>query len=252
MNDFVLQVSQLKKSFGAVQATNNLSLEIKRGEIHALIGPNGAGKTTLIKQLSGELNPDSGSIIFNNKNITAFPMQKRALLGMGRSFQVTSVFRQLTVKENIALAVQAHLGHSFHFWKPAAKEKKLEQASMQALQRCGLQARAEAIATSLSHGELRQLDVGMALAGKPGLLLLDEPMAGMGPGGSLKMTELIQELKGHTSVLLIEHDMQAVFSLADRITVLVYGEAIATGTVEEIQNNPEVQRAYLGDARADA
>ncbi|MBT8440530.1 MAG: ABC transporter ATP-binding protein [Gammaproteobacteria bacterium] len=252
MNDYVLQVSQLQKSFGAVKATNNLSLEIERGQVHALIGPNGAGKTTLIKQLCGELIPDSGTILFNNKNITAFPMPKRALLGMGRSFQVTSVFQQLTVKENIALAVQAHHGHSFHFWKPASKEETLEQATMQAMQRCGLLARADTIASSLSHGEMRQLDVGMALAGKPELLLLDEPMAGMGSGGSLKMTELIQELKGNTSVLLIEHDMQAVFSLADRITVLVYGEAIATGTAEEIQNNPQVQRAYLGDEQDNA
>ena len=252
MTDVLLQARSLCKTFGAVQATNKVSLDLRNGEIHALIGPNGAGKTTLIKQLSGEVLADSGEIWFKGKNIASLPMHRRALLGIGRSFQITSVFADLSVRENIALAVQAHQGHSFRFWKSVDDDKRLQQATSQALRQCGLEERAAELASSLSHGEKRQLDVGMALAGNPDLLLLDEPMAGMGPGGTMKMTELIQDLKNQASILLIEHDMQAVFALADRITVLVYGEVVATGTPDEIRNNPEVQSAYLGDRNPDA
>lgn len=252
MTEVLLQAKSLHKTFGAVQATNNVSLDIRKGEIHALIGPNGAGKTTLIKQLSGELYADSGEIWFKGNNIVSSPMHRRALLGIGRSFQITSVFDDLSVRENIALAIQAHQGHSFRFWKSVNTDQRLQQATSEALMQCGLEERAADVATSLSHGERRQLDVGMALAGNPDLLLLDEPMAGMGPGGTMKMTELIEELKKQTSILLIEHDMQAVFALADRITVLVYGEVLATGTPDEIRNSQEVQSAYLGDRNADA
>lgn len=252
MTDLLLQAKSLRKAFGAVQATHNVSLDIRKGEIHALIGPNGAGKTTLIKQLSGEILSDSGEIWFKGNNIASLPMHRRALLGIGRSFQITSVFDELSVRENIALAVQAHQGHSFRFWKPVNDDKRLQQATSLALRQCGLEERAAEVAVSLSHGEKRQLDVGMVLAGNPDLLLLDEPMAGMGPGGTMKMTELIQGLKNQASILLIEHDMQAVFALADRITVLVYGEVLVTGTPDEIRNHPEVQSAYLGNRNPDA
>ncbi|MES9873459.1 MAG: ABC transporter ATP-binding protein [Candidatus Sedimenticola sp. 6PFRAG7] len=249
MNDALLQVSGLSKSFGAVQASRNLSLDIRQGEIHALIGPNGAGKTTAIKQLAGEILPDEGSIVFNGMEIAHLPAQQRARLGLARSFQITSVFEQLSVEENLVLAVQAHQGHSFRFWRPARKDPALQAPTRSALEHCGLEARADMLAGNLSHGEKRQLDVGMALAGNPKLLLLDEPMAGMGPGGTVKLSELILSLKGSVSILLVEHDMDVIFSLADRITVLVYGESIATGTPDEIRGNSDVQRAYLGGVR---
>ncbi len=247
MTETLLRVSELSKRFGAVQASHNLSFDIQRGEIHALIGPNGAGKTTAIKQLSGEILPDAGSIFFDGTDITHLPAHKRARLGLARSFQITSVFEHLTVEENIALAVQAHIGHSFSFWRTARKDPALIQPTRNAVQGCGLESRADVMAANLSHGEKRQLDVGMALAGNPEILLLDEPMAGMGPGGTVVLTELIKGLKGSVTMLLVEHDMDVVFSLADRITVLVYGESIATGTPDEIRANPKVQQAYLGE-----
>ncbi|MET0100789.1 MAG: ABC transporter ATP-binding protein [Sedimenticola sp.] len=242
----LLQVRGLNKRFGAVEASRNLTLDIIEGEIHALIGPNGAGKTTAIKQLAGEILPDSGSILFNGQEISQLPAQRRAHLGLARSFQITSVFEQLSVEENLALAVQAHQGHSFRFWRSARKDTRLQTPTRAALARCGLEERADLLAGNLSHGEKRQLDVGMALAGNPTLLLLDEPMAGMGPGGTVKLSELILSLKGKVSILLVEHDMDVIFSLADRITVLVYGEPIATGTPDEIRSNRDVQQAYLG------
>ncbi|MCB1759582.1 MAG: ABC transporter ATP-binding protein [Gammaproteobacteria bacterium] len=248
MDEPLLRTVALEKRFGAVQATSDLSLEIAAGEVHALIGPNGAGKTTVIKQLAGELAPDSGRILLAGEDITALPASRRAQLGLARSFQITSVFEQMSVRENLALAVQAHKGHSFRFWRSAARDNALTGPTEAALERIGLEARSELLAANLSYGEKRQLEVGMALAGEPRLLLLDEPMAGMGPGGTVKMTELIQSLKGRLTMLLIEHDMNAVFSLADRITVLVYGAALATGTPDEIRGNAEVRRAYLGES----
>ena len=215
--------------------------------MHALIGPNGAGKTTVIKQLAGELAPDAGRILFDGADITALPAYRRARLGLARSFQITSVFERMSARENLALAVQAHKGHSFRFWRAAEHDRVLTLPTDAALERVGLEARSEVLAANLSYGEKRQLEVGMALAGEPKLLLLDEPMAGMGPGGTVKMTELIEGLKGRLSVLLIEHDMHAVFALADRISVLVYGACLATGTPDEIRSNPDVRRAYLGD-----
>ncbi len=243
----VLEVQGLSKSFGAVRACYDLSFSVETGSIHALIGPNGAGKTTVIKQLSGETLPDLGQIYFNGQDISGLPMHKRARLGLGRSFQITSVFENLSVQENVALALQAHDGHSFRFWVPVSQEVSLQKASVRILERIGLTKRAGEPAHSLSYGEKSQLEVGMALAGEPKLLLLDEPMAGMGPGGTAKMIELIRQLKGEVSILLIEHDMQAVFALADQITVLVYGEKVVTGTPDEIRASDEVKRAYLGD-----
>ncbi|MBF0289302.1 MAG: ABC transporter ATP-binding protein [SAR324 cluster bacterium] len=247
MSNTLLKVRQLQKSFGAVEACCNINLEINKGEIHALIGPNGAGKTTLIQQLAGQMLPDSGSIEFDGQDITRLPAHKRALLGLARSFQITSIFGQMSAEENIALAVQAHMGHSFRFWRPANKNKKLQPTIETALEKCGLLERRHIVADNLSHGEKRQLEAGMALAVTPKLLMLDEPMAGMGPGSAVKMTELIQSIKGNTSILLVEHDMHAVFNLADRITVLVYGKPIATGTPEEISHNQDVRSAYLGE-----
>jgi branched-chain amino acid transport system ATP-binding protein len=249
MAEVLLQVSGLNKSFGAVQASRNLTFSVERGEIHALIGPNGAGKTTAINQLAGEITPDSGCIRFAGREITTLPIHRRALMGLSRSFQISALFEQLTIRQNLALAVQAHQGHSFRFWRDAARDQRLVQPTEQALERIGLESRGEELAASLSHGEKRQLEVGMALAGDPKLLLLDEPMAGMGPGGTVKLTELILGLKGRVTILLVEHDMDVVFALADRITVLVYGEAIATGTPEEIRASEDVRKAYLGEAR---
>jgi len=246
MTEPLLQVTGLKKRFGAIQASRNLSFGVNAGEVHALIGPNGAGKTTAINQLTGEIEPDSGSIVFDSRDITRLPVHKRALMGLARSFQITAVFEHLTIAENLALAVQAHMGHSYRFWARADRDPSLTRPTHAALKLVGLEERASAPASSLSHGEKRQLEVGMALAGQPKLLLLDEPMAGMGPGGTIEMSNLIREMKGEITILLVEHDMDVVFSLADRVTVLVYGEAVVTGTPEEIRTNPMVRQAYLG------
>jgi branched-chain amino acid transport system ATP-binding protein len=247
MAEPLLSVLSINKRFGAVQASSDFSLEVARGELHALIGPNGAGKTTALNQLCGETMPDSGRIYFDGKQITRMPAYRRAQLGMARSYQITSVFDHLTVRENLSLAIQAHHGHSFRFWKKAASDPVVHRAVLPAMARVDLEARADAPAASLSHGEKRQLEVGMALSGGPKLLLLDEPYAGMGPGGTVELTRLIQRLKKEVTILLVEHDMGAVFRLADRITVLVYGQAIASGTPDEIRADPTVREAYLGD-----
>lgn len=248
MTAALLTVSGLHKRFGAVQASNDFCMEIVPGEIHALIGPNGAGKTTVLNQLTGELLPDSGRIIFDGKDISRLPSHKRACMGIARSYQITSVFEQLSVRQNLSLAIQAHVGHSFSFWKNASYDPVLMAPVSQALERIGLTERAGAKAGDLSHGEKRQLEVGMALAGEPKLLLLDEPMAGMGPGGTVELSRRINIWRHNLTILMVEHDMDVVFSLADRVTVLVYGQAIATGTPEQIRDNPEVRKAYLGDA----
>ena len=247
MGESLLSVKSLVKRFGAVQASNNFSLEVAQGELHALIGPNGAGKTTALNQLCGELMPDAGRIFFDGRQITRMPVYRRAQLGLARSYQITSVFEHLTVRENLSLAVQAHKGHSFRFWKKAVDDPVIRRAVLQAMARVGLEKRANMQAANLSHGEKRQMEVGMALAGHPKMLLMDEPYAGMGPGGAVELTKLIRKLKTEFTILLVEHDMSAVFSLADRITVLVYGQTIATGTPQEIRANPEVRQAYLGD-----
>lgn len=247
MTESVLKVSGLIKRFGGLTATDNLSLDLRPGEIHAVIGPNGAGKTTMIGQLIGELRPDAGTIHFMGKDITTMPVHLRSQMGIARSFQITSIFQTFTALDNVALAVQAHDGHSFRFWADARRDRSLRDPAMAALEQVGLAHRAEVIASALSHGEHRQLEIAMALAGKPKLLLLDEPMAGMGPEDSARMVTMLRKIKGSVTMLLIEHDMDAVFALADRITVLVYGHGIATGTPAEIRRNEQVRQAYLGD-----
>ena len=247
MAEPLLRIESLCKSFGAVKACHDLSLEVHAGEIHALIGPNGAGKTTLLNQIAGDLTPDSGQIFLAGQEVTHLPLYRRAPLGLARSYQITSVFANLSVEENMLLAIQAHHGHSFRFWGRGLKDPQLLAELGPALETVGLSERAETIAGNLSHGEKKQLEVGMALSCKPQLLLLDEPMAGMGPGGSIELSKLIHKLKKEMTILLVEHDMEAIFSLADRITVLVYGEVVATGSVEEIRSNPAVRQAYLGE-----
>jgi branched-chain amino acid transport system ATP-binding protein len=222
-------------------------LDILEGELHAVIGPNGAGKTTLISQLAGELAPDSGRIIFAGTDITALPSWRRNQLGLARSFQITSLFPDFTALENVALAVQAHAGHSFRFWKDARRDRELREPARAALGRVGMLDRANFRVSRLSHGEHRQIELAMALATKPRLLLLDEPMAGLGPNESARMLALLRELKREYTVVLIEHDMEAVFALADRVSVLVYGRVIATGAPEAIRANAQVRQAYLGE-----
>ena len=250
MVDVLLQIEGLSKRFGGVVASDDIVLGVNAGELHAVIGPNGAGKTTLIGQLSGEIAPNSGRIFFDGHDITALPVHARNRLGLARSFQITSLFRDFTALENVALAVQAHAGHSFRFWRDARTQAELREPAHSALARVGLGSRSGAIVASLSHGEQRQLELAMALAAKPRLLLLDEPMAGLGAEESARMVETLRELKRELTILLIEHDMEAVFALADRITVLVYGRVIASGSPADIRANPEVRQAYLGEQDA--
>ena len=250
MAEVLLKTEELSKSFGGLVAIQELSMEVEAGEIHAVIGPNGAGKTTLIAQLSGSLKPDSGRIVFENRDITHVPEYRRSALGLARSFQITSVLKDFSALDNVALAVQAHAGHSFRFWSKARKSQELREPALEVLEKIGLTDQMDMPASSLSHGEQRQLELAMALATRPKLLLLDEPMAGMGVEESQKMVELLQDLKGTHTLVLIEHDMDAVFALADRITVLVYGESIACDTPENIRSNLEVRKAYLGDGEA--
>jgi branched-chain amino acid transport system ATP-binding protein len=248
--DPLLRVENLVLRFGGITATDNLSLDVASGELHAIIGPNGAGKTTLISQLTGQLLPNSGSIRFAGKEITRMPSYKRSTLGLARSFQITSLLSDFTALDNVALAAQAHDGHSFHFWGSARKENHLRQAARSALDRVGLAHRADVVVSKLSHGEQRELELAVALATKPRLLLLDEPMAGLGITESARMVKLLQELRREVTIVLVEHDMDAVFALADRITVLVYGRVIASDTPAAIRSNEEVRRAYLGDQHA--
>ena len=246
MTEALLHLESITKSFGALVANKSVSLSLDAGEVHAVIGPNGAGKTTLLAQLAGELAPDRGTIRFAGQDITRLAQPRRALLGLGRSYQITSLFPGFSAQDNVALAVQAHQGHSFRFWRPVRGDRHLREAALELLEKVGLRGRATVLAGQLSHGGQRRLELAMAMAGRPRLLLLDEPMAGLGPDESWRMVELLTSLKGTHAMLLVEHDMDAVFRLADRITVLVYGEAIATGTVDEVRANPEVRRAYLG------
>ena len=247
MAEALLRVEQLEKRFGGIVATDGVTLEIVHGEIHALIGPNGAGKTTLIAQLSGSLAPDAGRIVFGGTDITATPQHGRVKAGLARSYQITSIFGRFSVQDNLALAVQARSGSSFVFWRPVADETGLVDEARSIAAQVGLEDRLTTLAGSLAHAEQRSLEVGLALATNPKLLLLDEPMAGMGPDESQRMIALIGRLREKVSVLLVEHDMDAVFRLADRISVLVSGSIIATGTPAEIRSNAEVKRAYLGD-----
>jgi branched-chain amino acid transport system ATP-binding protein len=248
--DALLRIDGLAKRFGGVTASDGVVLDIAPGELHAVIGPNGAGKTTLIGQLAGEIAPDTGRIEFDGGDITALPVHRRSRLGLARSFQVTSLFRHFTALDNVALAVQAHAGHSFRFWRATRDDETLREPAGAALARVGLQGCADAVVASMSHGEQRQLELAMALAAKPRLLLLDEPMAGLGAEESARMVDTLRALKRELTILLIEHDMAAVFALADRITVLVYGRVIASGAPADIRANAEVRQAYLGEQEA--
>jgi branched-chain amino acid transport system ATP-binding protein len=246
----LLRVQNLVRRFGGITATDDLSLEVAKGELHAIIGPNGAGKTTLITQLTGQLQPNSGTIHFDGRDITGLPAYRRSALGLARSFQITSLLPDFTAADNVALAAQAHDGHSFYFWGNARKEKRLREAARAALARVGLEARADVVVSQLSHGEQRELELAVALATKPQLLLLDEPMAGLGVSESARMVELLKELRREVTIILVEHDMEAVFALADRISVLVYGRVIACDVPAAIRINEDVKRAYLGEQHA--
>lgn len=247
MTDTILEISNLKKSFGGIAATSIDSMTIGHRGIHAIIGPNGAGKTTLVSQLSGSLSSDSGVVKFMGENITQYPEYKRSLLGIARSYQITSIFLNMSVLDNVIMATQAHSGHSYKFWSRARADESLRQPSLEVLKKMGLIDKADLMAETISHGVHRQLEIAMAVATKPKLLLLDEPTAGMGPEETLQMVEILKKLKKDYAVLLIEHDMDTVFAVADRISVLVYGKIIASGSTDEIRNNEEVKKAYLGE-----
>ncbi len=242
----VLRIDGLKKRFGSLAVSDSISLEIHPGELHAVIGPNGAGKSVLLGQISGLIEPDSGTTEFDGRDVTNEPAHRRALLGLSRTFQIASYFPTLEARENVAVAVQARSGSSFEFFRPVDDELKIAGPSHKLLERTELSARADVIAAELAHGEHRQLELAMALSGTPRLLLLDEPMAGLGADDSALIVNLLRPIKGRHAVLLVEHDMDAVFELADRISVLVYGRVIATGTPDQIRDDPAVREAYLG------
>ncbi len=243
----LLRVDKLVRRFGGIIATDHVTLDVPRGELHAIIGPNGAGKTTLISQLTGHLMPHAGSIHLAGRDISRLPAYRRSALGLARSFQITSLLTDVTAADNVALAAQARAGHSFRVFADARKERGLREAAMAALERVGLAHRAGMLVSRLSHGEQRELELAVALATRPQLLLLDEPMAGLGVTESARMVKLLSDLRKEVTIVLVEHDMEAVFALADRISVLVYGRVIASGSPDEIRGNDEVKRAYLGD-----
>ncbi|MBS4006344.1 MAG: ABC transporter ATP-binding protein [Afipia sp.] len=243
----LLQTHAMTKRYGALLVTDDVSLDIKSGELHAIIGPNGAGKTTLINQLSGELRSDSGQIRFSGDDVTDLGIHARARRGLVRSYQITSVFDEFTVRENAALAARGARTNAFGFWKPLLADKDALSAADEGIELAGLSSRADVLASELGYGERRQLELAMALAAKPKFLLLDEPMAGMSVQESAAVVALLRSLKGKYTILLVEHDMNAVFALADRISVLVYGRILTTGTPEEIRGNEEVRAIYLGD-----
>ena len=247
MTDAILNVKNVSKSFGAVKASDQVSIDLKVGEIHALIGPNGAGKSTLIQQIAGGIKPDSGSVYFQGEDVSAYSTVQRAKMGLGRTFQISALAMDYTVLENVVLGALGHSGNVFQFFKPVMKDTALLDRAHEALKRVQLSDLASRLTSELSHGQRRQLEVAVALTLSPKAFLMDEPMAGMGGDGSKRLTEFLKELKDEAPILLVEHDMDAVFALADRISVLVYGKIIATGTVSEIRSDPEVRRAYLGE-----
>ena len=247
MHEPILQITGLRKAYGALTVTDDVSLTLMPGEIHALIGPNGAGKSTLIKQIVGEVRPDHGTMRFEGQVIDDLDAAARARLGLARSFQVSSVIADFTVLQNVMLAVAGASGRVFRFHIPALSDSKLTEPALFHIAEAGLKDRADVVASALSHGERRKLEIAMALAMRPRAFLLDEPMAGMGLEGGQQLTAMLAELKHEAPILLVEHDMDAVFALADRISVLVYGEIIATGNVAEIRANPDVRRSYLGE-----
>jgi branched-chain amino acid transport system ATP-binding protein len=246
MSEVLFRVEGLAKNFGALRATDDVSLEVRAGEVHALIGPNGAGKSTLVNLISGLFAPDAGRIWLAGTDLTALPMEARVRAGLSRCFQITSIFRGATVRDNLLLAVQAHAGSSLRFVRPRDAEAELQAGAQALAERVGLADVLDRVAGTLPHGVQRKLDVALALAARPRLLLLDEPMAGMGPEDSARMVDLIHALRQDMAILLIEHDMKAVFELADRITVLVYGRVLTSGSADEIRGNAQVQAVYLG------
>lgn len=248
MAEPVLSLANLSRSFGALKATDDVSLTLMPGEIHALIGPNGAGKSTLIAQVSGRLMPDAGTITFRGQDITRLSVAQRARLGLGRSFQISSLIPDYSARRNVMLALQARQGHPFRFLRPVMRDRGLRDGADAILSRVGLAGRASVPSAELSHGERRLLEIAVALALEPACFLLDEPMAGMGAEGVGTLVTFLRALKAEAPILLVEHDMDAVFALADRLSVLVYGRIIATGTVEDIRRDPRVREAYLGDS----
>jgi branched-chain amino acid transport system ATP-binding protein len=244
----MLELQRLNKSFGALAVTQNLDLTVSEGELRAIIGPNGAGKTSLLAQIAGELAPDSGQIILRGENITSLSTPARCRAGIGRTYQISSVLRGFSTLDNVRLALQAHDGHSYRFFRDARRDRRTTAQSLSMLSRAGLEAKADVLAQHLAHGEQRQLEIAMALSSEPDLLLLDEPTAGMGRADSDRITGLIAELKGSTSIILVEHDMRAVFALADRITVLVGGRELMTGEPAEVRANASVRASYLGQS----
>ena len=247
MTGAVLKVENLCKSFGALPVSDAVNLEVKSGEIHAIIGPNGAGKSTLIGQIAGGLSPDTGSIFLNGQDITGLKMAHRAQLGLGRTFQISSLAMEMSVLENTILGAIGQRQDDHRFWSPVSRNAALGEIAMTALDAVGLSAHADQVVATLSHGQRRQLEVAVALTLRPKVFLMDEPMAGLGSEGTKTMTRFLDRLRQKAPILLVEHDMDAVFALADRISVLVYGKIIATGSVEDIRKNPEVRAAYLGD-----
>ncbi len=242
-----LELRELCKSFGALTATDHVNLTVHSDEIHALIGPNGAGKTTLISQISGELMPDSGQILLDGNDITKVPAHKRAAVGLARSFQISQLYKEFTVEDNVAMAVQAHTNIRFNMWLNARKDAQLRKPAYEALCKVGLEHRSNELVSSLAHGEKRQLELAIALSLNAPVLLLDEPMAGLGAEESKLMKDILLDLKGPYAMLLVEHDMDIVFAVADRVTVLVYGQTIFTGTPDQVREHPEVREAYLGN-----
>lgn len=242
-----LEIRNLNKAFGALVATGDANLVVEQGELHALIGPNGAGKTTLISQISGELFPDSGQILLDGRDITRLAAHRRAAVGLARSFQISQLYNEFTAEDNVAMAVQAQSAQRYNLWRNARKDPLLREPARQALAKVGLADRAHEKVASLAHGEKRQLELAIALSLNASMLMLDEPMAGLGAEESMLMKDLLQGLKGQYSILLVEHDMDIVFALADRVTVLVYGRPIFTGVPDEVREHPAVREAYLGE-----
>ncbi|MFV0386395.1 ABC transporter ATP-binding protein [Paracoccus sp. (in: a-proteobacteria)] len=244
----VLEVRNLNKYFGAVHVSRDISLSVAGGRCHALIGPNGAGKTTLIHQISGVLRPDSGQVFLDGQDITRQSVWQRVQAGLGRTFQLTSILPGFSVLENVALAAQAKDGSSMRFFRIAARERGLNRIALDTLERIGMGHRSGVLAADLSHGERRLLELGIALAGAPKFLLLDEPMAGLGRTESTMLTGILEELRRSIPMLLVEHDMDAIFRLADTVSVLVDGEVVARGTPDEVRADPAARAAYLGEA----
>lgn len=248
MTNTILKVTRLNKSFGALKATDDVSFDVKSGEIHTLIGPNGAGKSTLIGLITGWIKPDFGNVWLKDKNISKFSVAKRSRMGLGRSFQISCLAMDLSARRNVMLAIQAHQGSSFRFWKPITKDKRLNDEADKILKQLHIEDFADTFTSELSHGKRRELEVACALALKPKILLLDEPMAGLDPASTSGLIDFLENLKHEIPILLIEHDMDAVFKLSDRISVLVYGKIIFSGTAEEIKKSKIVREAYLGDS----